>query len=292
MGELICVCGKEKNAAPFYVKAWRGITYHKDSTPHTDACTAKKCEKCGGTGKFVEQQSDLLMREFPCPNGCKVPMQVFQNDNVSFENVEAKCPVHGERVCGCYDHRHSSGIGMVSPGPDGAGKPHFRCGCPQEQGLEDCPECEEGGQENCRQQHQRKISNPSPSPLAMEAAREIVSLNGIYNLLTRGDTEGAEVDIAPIIQAAIDEATGELRIENICDACVGTGKPISGLDCMCRGTGRMSEAARFLRERVVALEAAIETVQCACSIQERLSGHLVDCWMPDFIEALNRSAKP
>lgn len=36
-----------------------------------------------------------------------------------------------------------------------------------------------------------------------------------------------------------------------CDACLGTGMPISGKPCMCQGTGRMSDAARWLREELV-----------------------------------------
>ena len=38
--------------------------------------------------------------------------------------------------------------------------------------------------------------------------------------------------------------------ENMCDACAGTGTPISGLACMCRGTGKLSEAAYYLREQL------------------------------------------
>jgi hypothetical protein len=40
-----------------------------------------------------------------------------------------------------------------------------------------------------------------------------------------------------------------------CDACGGTGKPLSGKPCMCQGTGRMSVAAIYLRERLVEVEA-------------------------------------
>lgn len=42
---------------------------------------------------------------------------------------------------------------------------------------------------------------------------------------------------------------------DMCDACGGTGKPISGLPCMCKGTGRMSEAAYTLRGELVRVEA-------------------------------------
>lgn len=37
------------------------------------------------------------------------------------------------------------------------------------------------------------------------------------------------------------------------------------------------------------LVAACEAVECACSIKERVSGHLVGCWMPDFCAALAAS---
>jgi hypothetical protein len=54
--------------------------------------------------------------------------------------------------------------------------------------------------------------------------------------------------------ARLRQEMEELRAQNECDACGGTGKPISGLDCMCGGTGKMSDAARYLREKVVHLE--------------------------------------
>jgi lipopolysaccharide biosynthesis regulator YciM len=38
--------------------------------------------------------------------------------------------------------------------------------------------------------------------------------------------------------------------ENRCDACRGSGTPVSGRPCMCRGTGKMSEAAIYLREEL------------------------------------------
>lgn len=40
--------------------------------------------------------------------------------------------------------------------------------------------------------------------------------------------------------------------DNICDACAGTGTPASGGICMCGGSGKMSDAARYLREKLVA----------------------------------------
>jgi len=45
------------------------------------------------------------------------------------------------------------------------------------------------------------------------------------------------------------------RSENTCDACAGTGKPISGKPCMCGGSGKMSDAAKYLRKEVFRLSA-------------------------------------
>lgn len=53
-----------------------------------------------------------------------------------------------------------------------------------------------------------------------------------------------------LLQRARDEIA-----HNICDCCLGSGKPISGKPCMCGGTGRMSDAVFYLRERIAQLEA-------------------------------------
>ena len=45
---------------------------------------------------------------------------------------------------------------------------------------------------------------------------------------------------------------------DVCDACGGTGTPTSGLPCMCKGTGKMSEAARTLREQLFDVRAEAE----------------------------------
>ncbi len=57
------------------------------------------------------------------------------------------------------------------------------------------------------------------------------------------------------------KALRDATAENICDACVGTGEPISGLPCMCEGTGKMSDAARYLRQRVVELESRVSELE-------------------------------
>jgi hypothetical protein len=56
---------------------------------------------------------------------------------------------------------------------------------------------------------------------------------------------------------AVDEATrlrgalAEALRENCCDSCVGTGLPTNGSPCMCGGTGKMSDAAQYLRVQLV-----------------------------------------
>ena len=50
-----------------------------------------------------------------------------------------------------------------------------------------------------------------------------------------------------LLQARLDSALSE----NKCDACGGTGVPISKIKCMCGGTGKMSDAARYLRKELI-----------------------------------------
>lgn len=49
------------------------------------------------------------------------------------------------------------------------------------------------------------------------------------------------------IQKDLEQALSE----NVCDVCFGTGIPESGHPCMCGGSGKMSEAALYLRESLV-----------------------------------------
>lgn len=51
--------------------------------------------------------------------------------------------------------------------------------------------------------------------------------------------------------AELEAERDRLAAENICDACAGSGEPVSGKPCMCGGTGRMSAAAIYLREQLV-----------------------------------------
>lgn len=52
-----------------------------------------------------------------------------------------------------------------------------------------------------------------------------------------------------------------VRVENICDACGGTGTPVSGLNCMCGGSGKMSDAARYLRVQLVDAMLKVDNVE-------------------------------
>ncbi len=52
-----------------------------------------------------------------------------------------------------------------------------------------------------------------------------------------------------------------LRAENMCDACAGTGDPGSGKPCMCGGSGRMSDAAAYLRECMIKAQADVDCLR-------------------------------
>ena len=43
-----------------------------------------------------------------------------------------------------------------------------------------------------------------------------------------------------------------------CDVCCGDGRPISGRPCMCGGSGKMSDTAIYLRERLIEVERQLE----------------------------------
>ena len=62
----------------------------------------------------------------------------------------------------------------------------------------------------------------------------------------------AAIDDPKTILALLDRAEAAER-DNVCDACLGS-TPISGKPCMCGGTGKMSDAARYLREQLVATQ--------------------------------------
>lgn len=80
----------------------------------------------------------------------------------------------------------------------------------------------------------------------------IVELLGIYPKEMDGKLHNDQRCMA-LVKAQRDAAIQG----NTCDACLGNGKPISGLPCMCRGTGKMAEAARYLREQLVQADTKI-----------------------------------
>ena len=68
-------------------------------------------------------------------------------------------------------------------------------------------------------------------------------------------------------KAALEKECAELRAENMCDACAGLGTPTSGPGCMCGGSGKMSDAAHYLRERYAAEKIRADGLQ---SLLDRL----------------------
>jgi hypothetical protein len=69
---------------------------------------------------------------------------------------------------------------------------------------------------------------------------------------------------SPTIAATLTEQAAriaQLEAENLCAVCAGTGKPVSGLPCICGGTGKACDEAQHLRERVFDLGARIEKLQ-------------------------------
>ena len=71
-----------------------------------------------------------------------------------------------------------------------------------------------------------------------------------------GDRPMSATLVAGILDAldalvVTNETVARLRAADTCDACAGTGKPTSGRSCMCGGSGRMSDAARYLRKELV-----------------------------------------
>lgn len=87
------------------------------------------------------------------------------------------------------------------------------------------------------------------SELVMEISKhadEVENLAGL-ELTTHVDRSQKIV----ILRALLDGKEAKIKSlisEDTCDVCLGNGDPLTGLPCMCRGTGRMSEAARYLRE--------------------------------------------
>lgn len=87
---------------------------------------------------------------------------------------------------------------------------------------------------------------------AEERAAECVRVIAGFLKYVEGEipSSRAKKEISQALREAREEGREIERQNNICDACGGTGKPISGLNCMCGGSGRMNDAAIFLRREV------------------------------------------
>jgi len=94
------------------------------------------------------------------------------------------------------------------------------------------------------------------------------------------------------------ELIAEIRAawsENTCDACGGEGIPLSKLPCMCKGTGKMSEAIYTLRPDYFTLRARVEKLEEL--VQHTARAHTSDeAWEAsercyDFLDLERRSMK-
>lgn len=68
----------------------------------------------------------------------------------------------------------------------------------------------------------------------------------------------------------------DLHAENMCDACGGNGKSISGIPCMCGGSGKMSDAARWLRRELVETQERQTDLLAALTKAKFVMDHLGD----------------
>lgn len=59
---------------------------------------------------------------------------------------------------------------------------------------------------------------------------------------------------------ALRAEVAKAHADNLCDACAGTGETTHGGECMCAGSGKMSDAARYLRAEVERLRA--QAIEC------------------------------
>lgn len=118
--------------------------------------------------------------------------------------------------------------------------------------------------ERCRldraEKERKSMTNPDAKVRGVEPRGPLSEMERGSLLLAEGDNQPcgwcsrtalALDDALLIARKERDEA----RRENICDACAGTGSPVSKLPCMCGGTGKMSRAAIYLREEMNKLRA-------------------------------------
>lgn len=76
-------------------------------------------------------------------------------------------------------------------------------------------------------------------------------------------------------RAILRSQLAEAESENQCDACGGSGTPVSGPPCMCGGTGKMSEAARNLRQELVNLRTQLAAAEAGRPDDLRATGWAV-----------------
>ena len=102
-------------------------------------------------------------------------------------------------------------------------------------------------------------------------------------MVTVSDTEKADLEIhAPcgglvwrVVPVEVVAKLAHERAVNHCDACGGTGKPVSGGACMCGGSGRMSDAALTLRADLAAERTKLAASEARCAIVEAKNEELI-----------------
>lgn len=71
----------------------------------------------------------------------------------------------------------------------------------------------------------------------------------------------SEIESLRASLATREKEVTTLKGENMCDACAGNGSPISGIPCMCLGSGKMSTAATYLREKLIAADKEVAALR-------------------------------
>lgn len=92
--------------------------------------------------------------------------------------------------------------------------------------------------------------------------------------------------------ASFERELAEMRGRDMCDACAGTGTPTSKLPCMCGGTGRMSDAAYYLRAQLAAAEARAERLREASTylvLQVKVLARGFEFVLPDGVMAVENA---
>lgn len=124
------------------------------------------------------------------------------------------------------------------------------------------------------------MTDPTPPNSPSEIAREIIER--CYTI-----EDGPTLD-AEILRESITAAIAREREAGACDACAGTGKPVSGERCMCGGSGRAEDAVRYLREALLderelynAAQAELRELQRATRKPARWKLRLICCGRDD-----------